>query len=401
MTAFLIAAALLIAVVLAILVPPLWRRADSTAAGDRREINLAILRDQLAELDNDRAAGSLAEADYLQARDELQRRLLDEVDASPAVTGTVPGGRRAAIALLIIMPLGAAAGYALLGEPRALDPLQRQARMAPEQIERMVSSLAERLRKNPEDSQGWVMLARSYKVLERYPEAAEAYGRAGMLVEQDPGMLADYADVLARTTGSVLGRPAELAERALRSKPDEPQALLLAGAAASERQQFAAAADYWTRLLAQLEPDSDEARELAGAVSRARELAAQQPTRPPIDSARLAAGAVSGEVLLSGRLAGKAGPDDTVFIFARAEDGSRMPLAATRARVADLPLRFRLDDSMALGNGRMADSPRVTIEARVARAGQTRAASGDLYGRLGGVKPGSRDLRLVIDQVQP
>lgn len=401
MTAFLIAAALLVIAVIALLLPPLLRTPRFSGSTDQSEANLAIFRDQLAELERERREGSLAEADFAQAKSELQRRLLEEVPAQAAPATTDGGSRQTALALLVLIPLAAAAGYALLGEPRALDPLQRQARIAPEQIEAMLNSLVDKLRKNPDDHQGWVMLARSYKVLERFPEAAKAYERAAPLVDQDPALLADYADVLAQTQGgSLQGRPSELIERALRINPREPQALLLAGAAATDRQQFAAAADYWSRLLELVEPGSEEASALTAAIGKAREFAAAQAGGGAKPGA--SAGAVSGEVTLSSKLAATVQPGDVLFVFARAEEGPRMPLAAKRARVADLPLRFEFDDSMALAGGKkISDFATIRIEARVARAGQAQSSSGDLFGTLSGVKPGSRNLRVLIDQVQP
>ncbi|MCC2866367.1 MAG: c-type cytochrome biogenesis protein CcmI [Candidatus Accumulibacter phosphatis] len=401
MTAFLIAAALLVIAVIALLLPPLLRTPRFSGSTDQSEANLAIFRDQLAELERERREGSLAEADFAQAKSELQRRLLEEVPAQAAPATTDGGSRQTALALLVLIPLAAAAGYALLGEPRALDPLQRQARIAPEQIEAMLNSLVDKLRKNPDDHQGWVMLARSYKVLERFPEAAKAYERAAPLVDQDPALLADYADVLAQTQGgSLQGRPSELIERALRINPREPQALLLAGAAATGREQFAAAADYWSRLLELVEPGSEEASALTAAIGKAREFAAAQAGGGAKPGA--SAGAVSGEVTLSSKLAATVQPGDVLFVFARAEEGPRMPLAAKRARVADLPLRFEFDDSMALAGGKkISDFATIRIEARVARAGQAQSSSGDLFGTLSGVKPGSRNLRVLIDQVQP
>ena len=401
MTAFLIAAALLVIAVIALLLPPLLRTPWFSGSTDQSEANLAIFRDQLAELERERREGSLAEADFAQAKSELQRRLLEEVPAQAAPATTDGGSRQTALALLVLIPLAAAAGYALLGEPRALDPLQRQARIAPEQIEAMLNSLVDKLRKNPDDHQGWVMLARSYKVLERFPEAAKAYERAAPLVDQDPALLADYADVLAQTQGgSLQGRPSELIERALRINPREPQALLLAGAAATGREQFAAAADYWSRLLELVEPGSEEASALTAAIGKAREFAAAQAGGGAKPGA--SAGAVSGEVTLSSKLAATVQPGDVLFVFARAEEGPRMPLAAKRARVADLPLRFEFDDSMALAGGKkISDFATIRIEARVARAGQAQSSSGDLFGTLSGVKPGSRNLRVLIDQVQP
>ena len=404
MTSFILLAALLVVAVIALLLPPLLRAPRPSGGADQREANLAIFRDQLAELERERDNGSLAEADFAQANNELQRRLLEEVQPTASAPSAAHPGRKTALALLLVLPLAAAGGYALLGNQAALDPLQRQARITPQQIEGMVNGLVEKLKENPDDSKGWLMLARSYKVLERFPQAAEAYARASALVDQNPELLADYAEVLSRSQGGDLqGKPTELVERALKIDPNEPQALLLAGAAASDRQQFALAADYWARLLAQIEPGSEEAKALAAAVERAREIAAQGAAGAPAGQTAVADGnAVSGEVTLSGEIAGQASPDDVLFVFARAEEGPRMPLAATRARVGDLPLRFRFDDSMALAGGKkLSDFKTVSIEARVAKAGKAQSSSGDLFGTLNGVKPGSQGLRLLIDQVHP
>ncbi|MEF8731850.1 MAG: c-type cytochrome biogenesis protein CcmI [Candidatus Accumulibacter meliphilus] len=405
MTSFILFAALLVVAVIALLLPPLLRAPKPSPGADHREANLAIFRDQLAELERERANGALDLADFEQAQNELQRRLLDEVQPRASAPSETRPGRKTALALLVVLPLAAAGGYALLGNQQALDPLQRQARITPQQIEGMVAGLVEKLKENPDDSKGWLMLARSYKVLERFPQAVEAYGRASALVDQNPELLADYAEVLSRSQGGNLqGKPTELVERALKIDPNEPQALLLAGAAASDRQQFALAADYWARLLAQIEPGSEESKALAAAVERARQLATQPASAEPAGQASVASGsaAVSGEVTLSGEVAGQARPDDVLFVFARAEEGPRMPLAATRARVGDLPLRFRFDDSMALAGGKkLSDFKTVSIEARVAKAGKAQSSSGDLFGTLTGVKPGSQGLRLLIDQVQP
>ncbi len=168
----------------------------------------------------------------------------------------------------------------------------------------------------------------------------------------------------------------------------------------AHHRQFAAAAEYWSRLLELVEPGSEEANALTAAIGKAREFAATQASGTAKPGA--SAGVVSGEVTLSGKLAGMVQPGDVLFVFARAEEGPRMPLAAKRASVADLPLRFQFDDSMALAGGKkISDFATIRIEARVARAGQAQSSSGDLFGTLSGVKPGSRNLRVLIDQVQP
>ena len=398
---FVLVAVLVLIVVLAIVVRPLWRTAADVAptAADRRAANLAIYRDQLAELERDRDDGSLAEADFVAARSELQRRLLDEAQPGAGVVQQ-GGGRKVAYVLLAALPLLSIAGYLVLGRPQALDPANTQPRMNAQQIDSMLVQLEEKLKANPDDLKGWVMLARSYKVLGRMADAAQAYSHGGALLDGDPVLLADYAEVLSQVNGKFDGKPTELLAAALKIDPLEPQALFLSGAAASERKDFAAVADYWGRLLPQLEAGSEEAKSLGEAVDKARAIAEGKVAAP--EPAAPAPEKVSGEVTLSGKVAAQAQPDDLLFVFARAGEGSRMPLAVVRAKVADLPLSFAFDDTMALPGGqKISDLPAITIEARVAKSGQAQSVSGDLYGSVSGVKPGSGGIKVVIDQVQP
>lgn len=402
---FILAAALLVLVILAILLPPLLRAPGPAGGVDQRQANLDIYRDQLGELERERHEGSLSDTDFEQARSELQRRLLDEVQPE-TTTPAATGGRRTALLLLIAIPLGALAGYLLLGNPQAFDPMVAKSRVSPQQIEAMLAKLVEKLRENPDDSKGWMMLARSYKALGRYAESAEAYSHGGALLEQDAVLLSDYAEVLARTNGSLEGKPRELIARALKVDPNEPQALYLAGAAATDRNDFPAVVDFWGRLLLQLEPGSEEARSLEAAVDKAREIVAQKNGKTaggtPEKTAAVGAESISGEVTLSGKVAAQTKPDDMLFVFARADEGSHMPLAVMRARVADLPLSFRFDDSMGLPGGkRISEFATVSLEARVAKAGKAQSSSGDLFGSIKGVKPGSKNIKVLIDQVQP
>ncbi|MFT3848740.1 MAG: c-type cytochrome biogenesis protein CcmI [Propionivibrio sp.] len=417
LSGFVLIAALLLVVVLAIVVRPLWRsvREEAPTPGDRRAANLAIYRDQLAELERDRDEGSLAESDFVTARGELQRRLLDEAQPDVGVLRK-NGGRKAAYLLLLALPLLSAGGYLMLGRPQALDPANTQPHVSAQQLDSMLVKLEDRLKANPDDTKGWVMLARSYKVLGRFADAAEAYGHGGPLLENDPVLLADYAEVLAQLTGKFDGKPTDLLAQALKIDPNEPQALFLAGSAASERKDFAAVVDYWGRLLPQLAAGSEEAKSLGEAVDKARAIAegqvgatadagnksAVEKPVEPVATGAPAAETVSGEVTLSGKVASRASPDDLLFIFARADEGSRMPLAVIRAKVSDLPLQFALDDTMALPGGRkISELATITVEARVAKSGMAQSASGDLFGSVKGLKPGSKDVKVLIDQVQP
>ncbi|NJA89251.1 c-type cytochrome biogenesis protein CcmI [Rhodocyclus tenuis] len=424
MTEFILLAAALLVAVLLILAIPLLRPRQRAAsdASDRRSANLAILRDQLADLEQERSEGTLSAADFEQARSELQRRLLDETGTEEAPTAAA-GGRKTALAILLAVPIATAAGYALLGEPRALDPqlTQPASRAGEQQVQALVETLAARLKDKPDDADGWVTLARSYKALGRFTEAAAAYSRASRLVDTSAPLLADYAETLAQIAdGSLLGRPKELIEKALKLDPDEPQTLLLAGAIASEERRFEDAANYWQRLLTQIDPNAEEAKTLAAAVAKARAVAAagassaapassdagkdKKATAPHAagKDAQAGHGSVAGDVTLAPALAGRVKPDDVIFVFARAEDGERQPLAALRGKVSELPLHFRLDDAAALPGGRhISDVASVIVEARIARSGRAQSSSGDLYGRLKGVRTDGGTVHLVIDQIEP
>ena len=262
MTQFALFAVLLIVVVAAFLIPPLWLGLRKPKAGaDRKAANLAIFRDQLAELEREQKEGTLADADFEQAKTELQRRLLEDVedDTSNTPDSHAPT-RKTAIALIALIPIFAVVGYSVLGNPRALDPVQAtpQQQVTAEQINGMVAKLAERLQANPEDMQGWLMLARSYKTLGRYEDAIKAYARAEKVINESPELLASYAETIAMARGEGLqGKPMQLVEKALKIDPKHGHSLFLAGAAAMEAGNNKKGIAYWETLLPQVEPGSE------------------------------------------------------------------------------------------------------------------------------------------------
>lgn len=274
MTQFAIFATLLIVVVAAFILPPLWLGLRSKSKADRKEANLAIFRDQLAELTREKAEGSLAEADFEQAKQELQRRLLDEIEPAaedgiaPVATGP---SRKTAVAILLLLPILGLLGYGILGNPKALDPTQTAAppQMTPEKINEMVASLAAKLKANPDNIQGWLMLARSYKSMGRYDEAVEAFVKAEKAISDDPDQLASYAETIAMANGKGFsGKAVQLVERALKVDPKHGHSLFLAGAAAMEAGQNKKGIAYWEALLPQVEPGSDIDQMLRGGIEK-------------------------------------------------------------------------------------------------------------------------------------
>ncbi|WP_126447250.1 c-type cytochrome biogenesis protein CcmI [Sulfuricystis multivorans] len=410
MTFFLIGAALLTLITLALLLWPL-RRGSASGEVSRREINAAIYRDELAELDRDLALGELSQADYDVAKTELQRRLLEDSQAEAGVAGRgIPASRATAVALAIILPLGAALLYFLLGNPGAIEASANagahQQRFTQAEIERLVSDFAAKLENEPENYKGWAMLGRSYKALGRFPEAARAYERSGPLLESSADLLVDYADTLAATQGFD-AKTMSVLERALKIDPQQPQGLWLRGTAAFEAKQYEKAVTDWQALLAQLEPGSEDAKAVEANIAEARQLGglAPAPRKSPKlgadKTAPAAAPTIKGRVEIASQLTGKVPANGVLMVVARPTDGSRMPVAVLRAPLGKSPLEFTLDDSLAMSPDRKPSQfAELLIEARVSASGQALPQPGDLFGPVVKVKQGDKDVRLIIDQVR-
>ena len=378
MTAFWLAGAALAAAVLAWLLRPLLSGRGGGPVS-RQAANVAIYRDQLRELEADLAAGTLAQADFEHSRAELEARLLEDV-ARPEAARAPAGGGKTAIVLACAIPLLALGVYFTVGNPGALTV---------HQLESLVERLAARLQTSPDDAQGWGLLGRSYAALGRFGESADAYAKAAVRAPRDAQLLVDFADALAMARGQRLeGEPEKLIQRALEIDPNNLKGLALAGTVAFERKDFARAAAYWQRMLPLLPADSEDARTIQQNVAEARELANAK--------------AVHGTVSLSPKLSGRASPDDVVFVFARAAEGPPMPLAVARARVRDLPYRFRLDDSMAMTPAmKLSAFPQVVVGARVSKSGNAAPQPGDLQGASTPVANDAGEVRVVIDRVVP
>ena len=298
----------------------------------------------------------------------------------------------------------AVAGYAWLGTPQALNAdVRSPPPVTIAQVEVMVEGLAARLQKQPDDADGWTMLGRSYAALERHAEAVPAFQRAMALRPKNANLMADYADALAMASGGKLaGEPSRLIDEALGLEPDNQKLLALAGTAAFARNDFAGALRHWDKLAA-VAPESEYLQQMQGGIAAARQRAAG--TTPATASvtpaaASATAGAISGEVRLAPALAAKAAPSDTVFIFARAAEGPRMPLAILRKQVKDLPLRFTLDDSLAMSPAaKLSSATRVIVGARISKSGEALPRAGDLQGLSAQVAPGASGLKIEIAEV--
>jgi cytochrome c-type biogenesis protein CcmH len=396
MAVFAIIAVLLVLVALVIILRPLLR----TPAGQvvvREKSNLQIHRDQLAELERDLASGALDAAGFDQAKAELERRVLEE--DTPAADGlsSRKAGKAAPIAIAVLLPLAAALLYLYLGNLQGIvAPGPDPSSVTASQFEAMTAKLAARMKTSPQDAEGWKMLGRAYRAMERYGEANAAYRKSFELKPDDVDLLGDYAESLALAAGrSMAGEPTRLLDRALKLEPNNTKILALSGSAAFERKDYKTAVRYWETILNAPGVDPELAQALQKGVAESK---ARLSGKPAV-VATAGKERVSGEVSLAPALQAGAQPDDTVFVFARAASGPRMPLAIAKIRVRDLPYRFAFDDTSAMmPDMKLSAFPEIIVGARVSKSGSATPSPGDLEGASAPVKPGQSGIQVSIDR---
>ncbi len=290
MILFWVICAIMIVIALAFVLPPALQRSEEAkfkTDDERRQANIAVYRDQLSELETDVRNGIVAKEQYAQDREEIERRLLeDTTSVSPKKTAAAPGNaRNTAYVLGLGIPFIAIIFYLKIGEPNRIDnsaavssppvatssgPMER----SQEQIAANVDKLAKRLESNPNDAEGWMMLARSYTSMEKFSEAANAYSKATELTPNNSDLWAEYAFAAAMASGrSLEGKPTELINRALQVDPENAKALQLAGSAAFQAKDYKKAIDYWQRVLKKVPPDSDVGQTITERINEAKTLA--------------------------------------------------------------------------------------------------------------------------------
>jgi cytochrome c-type biogenesis protein CcmH len=422
-TAFLMLAVLMTAAALAFILPTLLeKQKTSDSQTQRDQVNLAVLRDQLRELEVDLASGTIDADAYDSARRELEQRVAEDVKPNPPVPEPTSSGFARAISVGLAVMIGATVLYACLGKPAGLDPAQVTAtsesprEFDPKDPNAAIEQLAQLLKTQPENTEGWTMLARSLNAMGRYADASTAYKNLTMLVPKDAQLLTEYAGSLAMAQGeSLQGEPEKILARALAAEPRNTKALSLSGSAAFERGDYDAAITLWEKVVALAPADSEIVQVANDNIKEARAAAAagNQPTlaeapvalreiaQPVVEKSSMTATTrstqVAGTVELDPALRSELKDTDTVFVFARASEGPRFPLAVLRKQVKDLPFSFVLDDSMSMMPGAsLSGFSSLVVGARISKSGNATPGVGDLEGSVSSVQPGANDVKIRI-----
>ena len=366
---------------------------------ERSALNVKITKERITELETELEQETITQSEYEQTREELEQALLYDVEQESSNSNkinTEAYNRITRAGLVLAVPLIAIGMYAYLGQPNLIEGSKKQTATAPAghasangaaapaSIEEMVEKLAVKLKENPNNAEGWFMLARSYMSMKRYPEAIIALEKTNKLIPNNPVVMLRYADALTMANGGrISGKPFELIKRAIALKPDDQTGLWLAGMGYEEQGDYKKAISYWNLLLALLKDDKS-INEVQRLIKRAKNkaginVAESVPTTvKPAKKKEITS--IKINVSIDKTKLKNVSMDDTVFIFAKAINGPPMPLAVARKQVKDLPLQITLDDTMAMiPSMKLSSFNKVKITARVSKTGKPLLQKGDVY----------------------
>jgi cytochrome c-type biogenesis protein CcmH len=414
----------------------LLRQGPVVTSASQSQANVKVYREQILDLDREHANGHLSDSEWQQSRDELSVRLLQDtaVEDEPHVI-TQAQSWRTAVVIALVFPMSALGLYIWLGAPEAISPMPPVAasaeaateQAAPPNLDQIVENLASKLQADPNNLEGWVLLGRTHRSMGNLDAALSAFDRALKLNADDELILARAEVLAAKNQGRFDGEPWRVIREVLQRDPQNYAALLLAGSASYANNRYADALEFWQRarlLLAADHPDVPNLIEAMSTVQAKMKNQASSPAEYGASSAPASGGAasgtqpaaavasaaggtasalnVSGQVRLSAALKSQTSPTDVVFVYAVPANGERMPLALLKTTVAQLPLKFTLDDTSAmLPDRKLSGASQVLVKARVSKSGNAIPQSGDWEGSLGPVKVGATGLDLEIKTQRP
>lgn len=380
---------------------------------DRKQQNIDIYKDRLAELERERESGTLDDVAFSQLKLELEKNLLGDVVEQEKRTAPIVVGNRqlVTVTLLALITVTAAMGiYSKLGAYAELEIAEQRAEMRKggrtPTLEEAITSLQNELDVQPNNPEGWYMLATTFLNMGRFQEGAEALQQVLSTLPEDApqyvGVMGQYAQARYFAEGNQI-TPSLRAhiDKTLLREPGEVTTLGLLGIDAFENQQYQQALSYWNKALENVDDNSERSRSLRTGITKAREALQAQGITVADQPEVLSGAQLEVEVTLSEELKSRVQPEQVIFVFARPV-GGRMPLAAVKLTVKDLPARVTLDDSLAMmPEMKLSSVEVVELNAKVSLSGRPQATPGDLIGTLAPVKVKAENgtLKLVINQV--
>ena len=305
-----------------------------------------------------------------------------------------------ALGIALLLPIGAGALYLHIGTPVALDGVPTAPK--PMDFQQALADLRTHLAQQPNDAQGWTLLAEATTALKQPEEARDAWDHALKIDPNNVAAMVGWAetDSMARPDHMIEGRALDLLHHALELQPDSQRALWLLGISEFQHTQYTEAAATWRKLQPLLEPGSTVAKAVADQIANADVRAGVKPAAEPAAVANQGA-ALKVEVSLAPALKDKLLPGDQLYVYARAVSGPPMPLAVAKLAADALPATVTLSDAMAMTPElKLSSVARVVVSARISHSGQPIAQPGDLEGSAGIVDTDRKTpVAIAIDKV--
>lgn len=420
----------LIALVMWLIAPALLSQ-QKAIIDNTKQTNVSIAREKINDLETQLTQGDITQAQFDQARDEIELSLLADTESQDSTKSELPVQyKRNIFVLLTAIPFIAFGLYQYWGEPQAITSTSQvaseqttnphaqqasgpQAEHTAGSMEEAIARLETKLQENPDDPNGWYILGRTYMVRKDYTKAAEAFRKLHALAGDQAEVLLGLADALTMSrNGDMRGEPFELAKRALELAPNNPTALWLTGIGHRDNGDYASAISLWKKLLPLLADNPQSTQEVQTLISRAEsqlDIAGTAiPTSPssdspatssPLDVAPTAtAASITVQVKLDPALRETKSGNDYVMVFAQRVEGMKMPLAMYKAQVKDLPMTVTLNDSLALSPmNKLSGEQSVNVIARISKSSQAIKQAGDIETKIGPIPvTGSEPVTIMI-----
>lgn len=302
------------------------------------------------------------------------------------------------LVIALTIPLGTALLYRQVGTPAALNGVSTQAQTVTD-VNKALDELRAHLAAQPNDAQGWMLLAQAEMEMQQPEQARKAFEQVMTLMPDNTAAMVGWAeaDSTMRPDHLINGRARELVERSVKIEPDNQRGLWLLGISDFQQGHYAEAAATWRTLQPMLQPGSNVARAVAQQIALADARAGGASASTSGDQGA----GLQVKVTLSPALKTKLVAGDTLFVYARAENGPPMPLAVARLDASQLPATVTLTDAMSmLPSTKLSSVPRVIVGARISHSGNAIAQTGDLEGDGGTVDVHSKaPVAVTIDKV--
>lgn len=406
---FWVIAALLVFLGLIFVILPLLRTQKNSNTS-RIDVNKAIYQSKVDELRSDLNNNLLDKEEYDNAVEDLQKTLLLDAEGQDQKEFNSGSNKLIVIMLAVILPLSSLFIYKNVSTKKSDEEIAAL-KSASSQVRTMQDSilnLEQKLKENPDNVDGWRMLGQSYFVIQQYEQSKNAYAKAADLLNQaDPEVLVLLAEASAFSNDQLFSNYEEsLLNKALSINPKHERGLWYAGYAAYTNNKFQEAVDYWGELLKLVPADRPDVKDsLVKFLNDAREKAGMPKLAESVSESNEAdtQRSINVSVQLNESVNEMADSGDTLFVYARAVSGPKMPLSLARYNVSNLPVTVTLTKEMAMMPAMDIDTfEQVEVIARISKSGQAISQPGDLISSgviVDFAKSNSAEVNLDIDSI--